>query len=53
MNPNINHEIKTWPNMPFERWWSYMMCHLIIYDLKDSHYICKDSDGKSWLKLKK
>ena len=53
MNPNINHEIKTWSTMTFKGWWAYMYSHLLIYDLKDTHYICKDSKGRSWLKLKR
>lgn len=38
--------------MTFEAWSAYMMSILIINDLKETHCIHKDADGKSWLKLK-
>ena len=53
MNKEVNHKIETWDTMTFEGWWAYMYAILLMYDLKDSHYICKDSDGQSWLKLKR
>jgi hypothetical protein len=49
----VNHKIETWDTMTFEGWWAYMYAILLMHDLKDTHYICKDSDGQSWLKLKK
>ena len=47
-----NLRIKEADDMPFERWAAYMMCHLVCLNLSKTHYITRDANGKSWIKLR-
>lgn len=54
LDKNSDHKIQTMfeREMSFEAWTAYMHSILIINDLKETHYICTDDDGDSWLRKK-
>ena len=54
LDKNSDHMIQTMfeREMSFEAWTAYMHSILIINDLKETHYICTDDDGDSWLRRK-
>lgn len=55
LDKNKDHRIQTMfeREMTFESWSAYMMSILIINGLKETHFICTDEKGDSWLKRKK
>lgn len=54
LDKSKDHMIQTMfeREMSFEAWSAYMMSILIINGLKESHFICTDKEGNSWLKRK-
>jgi hypothetical protein len=39
-------------DMPLERWTAYMRLELLTRGLEKTHYLTRDSEGRSWIKPK-
>lgn len=48
----MNYRIEEADGMPLERWTAYMWSILLSKGLSATHYLAKDSKGKSWIKKK-